>query len=385
MVSIDPILKRIPLVSRDTRSTIYRYIQAFQEDTDTLTDDLDDIRDSHYIDRASGGDPATGTVLFTVEQDALTEIPEGTVVSTTDGKQFVTTETISISSGGTFWGNDWDVMQWTTAGTSSTIDVEATIESVANGTTYNVDAGEITVLEDDVTGVVSVTNTSPTSGGIITQLDEIGKQFGELGQRRGRDDQKYRSYLKSIVQIFKFRGTIPGITGAVATSLDVEADDIEVYEHFNDDPATDEEYLEYTVIINDWDTHFGSTVEEVSQLADASMSRLRKTRYRTDENMVIDDTVTTDEGFTLSEVFESSDIVTTNTNTTSISEIVTSDDVAAINPNEAIASDTMSADDTVTTGSTTTSDTMSGDDTVATDPQPVNWGSMTWDESYWGV
>lgn len=99
------------------------------------------------------------------------------------------------------------------------------------------------------------------------ELDRIGELFGELGSRSGRDDQNYRGYLRSIVQSFSGRGTVPGIKFAVSGAVGKQPSDIEVIEHF----AT----LENTLRIEDWNAHETDTVITVYNLAKPSVVQLR--------------------------------------------------------------------------------------------------------------
>ena len=196
MVDLSDIIDRFPpIIPRESDSTIRRFIEAFQDDTDELGESLDDIQDSRFIDNASGED-----------------------------------------------------------------------------------------------------------------LERIGAQFGPLGNRAGRDDQEYRAYLKSLVPVFEYRGTVPGIKAAVAAGLGIDDGigggdaDLSIYEHFNDDPANQEEYLEYTITLDEWSAHRGSTIETLAELSDSSVSRLRKIRYNVgDEDVEVNDVASILEGQQITE------------------------------------------------------------------------------------
>lgn len=95
-------------------------------------------------------------------------------------------------------------------------------------------------------------------------LDRIGSLFGELGRRRDRGDEEYRALLKSIVQSFKGRGTIPGMKFAIAVGIGTDPDNIEIREDF--------EQAGYEIVIDESvETDFvSSVVNDMAELADPS-------------------------------------------------------------------------------------------------------------------
>ncbi|GGM64140.1 hypothetical protein J2752_000470 [Halarchaeum rubridurum] len=94
-------------------------------------------------------------------------------------------------------------------------------------------------------------------------LDELGKGFGQLGRRRGRDDGPYRSYLLSLVGAFNGRGTPPGLRLAIAAGVLADQDDVALIEDFQS--------LEYEVVLRDWQAHRTGTVHALADLADPSV------------------------------------------------------------------------------------------------------------------
>ena len=66
------------------------------------------------------------------------------------------------------------------------------------------------------------------------ELDELGKMFGRFGERRGRDDEDYRAYLKSIINSFSGRGTISDIKFALETSIMRDTTNIQINEIFGE-------------------------------------------------------------------------------------------------------------------------------------------------------
>lgn len=196
---------------------------------------------------------------------------------------------------------------------------------------------ELDEFDADFTQVIASHQVDNATG---NDLNRIGRLFGELGRRQGRTDTEYRVHLKHIIQSFNGRGTVPGIKFAVSSGLNVQADTVEVEEHFDD--------IEYTIILNDWEAHSGSNIEELADLSDASVSRLREIVYKIDEDEVgVTDDVSVSEGV-------------------AISDSAGVDDAAAVNQNKRSVSDGAAADDSVSVTETTVAWNI-GD-----------WGSMEW-------
>ena len=97
------------------------------------------------------------------------------------------------------------------------------------------------------------------------ELNQIGRKYGLLGARRGRDDADYRAYLKSLPQAFSGRGTVQDIKFAVAAGIGLDEEDVDVTEDFQN--------LEYELTIRNWtDPHSTEQVHELADLADASVA-----------------------------------------------------------------------------------------------------------------
>jgi hypothetical protein len=96
-----------------------------------------------------------------------------------------------------------------------------------------------------------------------SNLDRIGSLFGDLGKRRNRSDSEYRSLLRSIVQSFAGRGTVPGLKFAIAAGVGTDPDNIIIDEDFSQ--------IGYTVRIENVDTSFlSSVVGDMAEIADPS-------------------------------------------------------------------------------------------------------------------
>jgi len=141
-----------------------------------------------------------------------------------------------------------------------------------------------------------------------TELEEIGSLFGSLGERRGRDDNEYRLYLKSLVQSFSGRGRKDDLKFAVASAFGSGSASFRIEENF--------EEVEYTIELDDWPPHKVGTLVELLELADPSGVELRKISYNLDtERVGVEEIIET----SISEILEQDD--------------VGSDDVIEISPN----------------------------------------------------
>jgi len=185
-------------------------------------------------------------------------------------------------------------------------------------------------------------------------LDRIGAQYGPLGRRAGRDDSAYRTYLKSLVQVFQYRGTVPGIIAATSAGLGIRERYVDVYEHFNDpesEIATPKERREYTITLSEWTPHRVSTIEQLANLSDASTSDLRKIRYDTGvEEVGVADSISV----VASEIIE---------------EIVAADDLTAIDTNKLQLVEVLAASESVVT--------------TEGDPNDSTWQQDDWGFAQW--
>jgi hypothetical protein len=89
-------------------------------------------------------------------------------------------------------------------------------------------------LQDDINKIILSRQVDNATG---NDLDRIGKLFGEIGKRRGRNDKEYASYLKSVVKGFRARGTVPDIKFALDNALfegNTDAQIEEIYGEYKD-------------------------------------------------------------------------------------------------------------------------------------------------------
>jgi uncharacterized phage protein gp47/JayE len=152
-------------------SDFLAFLKTIAYDIDSLWQLLEDAYYAGYIDFATGQNldrlvailgirrkqaaKATGTVTFSRSTPATSDIviPAGTRVATADESVvFQTTEEVVLQQGQT--------------------SVDAAIEAVEPGSQGNVAANTITKLVDPISGIESVNNTSPTSGGSDAETDE---------------------------------------------------------------------------------------------------------------------------------------------------------------------------------------------------------------------
>lgn len=155
-------------------------------------------------------------------------------------------------------------------------------------------------------------------------LDRIGRLYGDVGSRRGRSDENYRSYLRGVVKAFSGRGTRPGMKDGISAAFDLNREDVEIEEYFDDN--------EYDVIISNWGYHNSRNLAEIAQIVDPSGVKLRTIKY--DSGIV--DTMAADDSVSAYEI----DIIIT--------------------------------------------DSMSSDDTIEFYETPyLTWNQETWDTSVW--
>lgn len=117
-----------------------------------------------------------------------------------------------------------------------------------------------TQVADSIDSAIASRQVNNATG---SDLDQIGGLFGELGRRRGRSDQEYRAFLKTIVQSFSGRGTIPGLKFAIAAGIGTDSSNVIIIEDFDQ--------TGYEIRLNNIDTTFlSSVVNDLAELADPS-------------------------------------------------------------------------------------------------------------------
>lgn len=130
---------------------------------------------------------------------------------------------------------------------------------------------ELQAEADEIDTAVDAVLTSVQLGEASGRaLDEIGRDFGTLGRRRGRSDPQYRSFLRGLVAAFDGRGTVSGVETAIAAGVLATADDVSLIEDFDTQ--------QYEVVLENeaWSEHRSGTVRELAELADPSVVELRE-------------------------------------------------------------------------------------------------------------
>jgi hypothetical protein len=136
---------------------------------------------------------------------------------------------------------------------------------------------ELQELEADIDGVQDSLFVNTADG---QSLDLIGDDFGPIGQRRGRDDEAFRQFLRSVVPAFDGRGTERDVEVAVAAGVAVDPDEIDLRQQFAD--------VTYQVELFDWTAHQTGTVHELADLADpAAVQRIDPLYYFSDEIAIV--------------------------------------------------------------------------------------------------
>lgn len=130
---------------------------------------------------------------------------------------------------------------------------------------------ELQVEADDVDAAVDAVLASVQPRDASGQaLDELGRDFGALGRRRGRGDAQYQSFLLGLVAAFDGRGTVPGVETAIAAGVLASADDVSLTEDF------DTQQYEVTLENEAWSAHQSGTIRNLADLADPSVVALRE-------------------------------------------------------------------------------------------------------------
>lgn len=211
----------------------------------------------------------------------------------------------------------WQSNRTPDAGTIFTVVYD--IESVM-GRYVDAHEEEIDSVRNDIDDVISAKFVDEAAG---DELDNLGSLFGEVGRRRGKSDNDYRIYLKSLVQSLQSRGTTNQIVDAISAATLIDKADISIREDFQS--------VSYEVVISPKTKHRTSTVEDIAEIADPSGVNLDKIRYNVPEDTMF------------------------------------SDDNAVINPSNT-ASDSAGFDDSVSTSISTV----------------LQWNTNSWDNNVWG-
>lgn len=132
---------------------------------------LDNIQSSVFdFERKAGVKASTNVVFSRAGTSGTVTIPEGTRLKTASGLRFILSNDAQITNGN-----------------SSSNPSEVVAEEV--GVTYNVGAGTITVIEDPVAGVDSVTNANPAVSGVDQETDAAYKErFQDYIEGLGRSN-----------------------------------------------------------------------------------------------------------------------------------------------------------------------------------------------------
>jgi hypothetical protein len=147
---------------------------------------------------------------------------------------------------------------------------------------------EFETLNRDLDKITTAKQVDTATG---DDLDNVGAIFGKLGERRGRTDSDYRTYLKGVVQSFNGRGSVSGLKFAVAAAIGTDTDNIIIDEDFSS--------LEYDIQVDNVNASFiSSAINDLADLSDPSVVELDEAIIIVDGDTVIIDeqpsTVTAD-------------------------------------------------------------------------------------------
>ncbi|ADB58527.1 baseplate J/gp47 family protein [Archaeoglobus profundus] len=196
-------------------SRLLRFLEIVAKREDELWQLAEDAYYAGFIDFATGSSldflaalvgykriearKATGTVTFSRSTPTTSDIiiPAGTRVATSDESViFKTTEAVVLKAGDT--------------------SVDAPIEAVEPGSAGNVATNTITKIIDPISGIESVTNPEPTSGG-----------------RDAETDEEFRYRIKATIQSLG-RATLDAIVARVKSVEGVKSVKIEENDTMND-------------------------------------------------------------------------------------------------------------------------------------------------------
>jgi len=170
-------------------------------------------------------------------------------------------------------GTDYDVIDADGDGELDTIDWDVGGERPADNTQFFVTYVCISVISryvgaydselervnDEVFDVITSRYVDLATG---DELDQIGAMFGNIGKRRGRSDQNYRNFLRSIVESFKGRGTVNGIVFTIAAGVNVDDSEVSIIEDLTENA--------YQIQLEDWAPHSTEAILNLAELADPS-------------------------------------------------------------------------------------------------------------------
>lgn len=212
-------------------------------------------------------------------------------------------------------------------------------------------------------------------------LDRIGALFGELGRRRGRADDEYATFLRSVVQSFSGRGTVSGIRFAVASGLGTEPEQIEIIEDFENNS--------YEIAIEQpFPPHELITLTELGELADPSGINFARVKYD-----IVTEEITAQDGFNVQtgiaeqDQLASDDAAFVNPNVRSVVEALAANDLAATNPNLTTVTEATTADDSpfVNQNLTVVSEELQAADVAQSTVTDTAWDVGNWDEMNWTI
>ena len=124
---------------------------------------------------------------------------------------------------------------------------------------------------DELSNVESINDEIVTSSQVDNatgdDLDRIGALYGDLGQRRGRTDSQYRTFLKSVANAFNGRGSVKGVKFAIASAIpDTSPSEITLVEDFQTNT--------YNIEIGSTATYDEETIRVLADLSDPSTVKL---------------------------------------------------------------------------------------------------------------
>lgn len=227
----------------------FEYLPRILPEQDIVVDE----EEHHYVENDE---------FYTPRKAPFYEVRE--ITGTVNGSSFTFEQGIDFETTDTDGDGALDTIDWSVGGENPDPDtifyVTYRCESVL---TRYVAAHNEVADHYSHTEIQDVIDSHQVDNATGDQLDEIGALFGEIGRRRGRTDDEYRALLKSIVQSFSGRGTVPGMKFAIAAGIGTDPENIKIDEDFTK--------VGYEIRIENVDTTFlSSVVNSMAQLSDPS-------------------------------------------------------------------------------------------------------------------
>jgi hypothetical protein len=343
-----------PLIRERQDTLTYRRL----EDEYTLTNQPDETSLGLISD---SGETFTEDVDFELVERTIKWLPSGDEPN--NRETFSATYTVTFEKSVIQWNPDERTPDFGTV-----FNVTYVSTSVLGRYTESADE-QLEIAEESLDDVISSRFLTQASG---DELDEIGELFGSIGNRLDRNDQEYRTFLRSVVQSFTSRGTKTGIKLAISATTGIKIENISIVENLQENT--------YRVVILPKTAVKVSTIERVAEIADPSGVAQSVTTFDIEQDSVsVNDQPEVKEAVTVQpDLFSSLDDALIDPNVTELTERLSVADAPKVNDNLSSTLDDALVGDTVENIETTGKNTDFWEDKQGT--ENTNWGFFEWTE-----